>query len=335
MPFAEDFVKELESQGKNSYKLIERFVDISKAEDLHVDFKRKANPKSSVLEAEDKRNLAKALSGFAHSEGGLIIWGIKAERKDKNDPESPDVASGKDPIKNLSAFVANLNNELKIATRPPVDGARNFACPKSNGSGYAVTVIPISENPPHRAEGCNNHFYKRSGSNFYHLEPFDLRDLISRQNYPKVGIEVGWNPVGHYTATHRFYELRVAISNAGPTILEKWRFQFEISDAIYYQDQIGSRHPFLDYFQFTGENSGTWKRVTFTSFPGTQTLLTLMPEENVKLFGKDDGKFHLTYAVTQEVLALGGSRIYWKFFSENTPAQRGSLTVNRGSFCDY
>jgi len=50
---------------------IRDFVKNEEAEDLHLDFKIFAG--SGKFSDEEKRSLAKALSGFANSDGGFII----------------------------------------------------------------------------------------------------------------------------------------------------------------------------------------------------------------------------------------------------------------------
>jgi hypothetical protein len=63
------------------------FLNCFTYEDLHLDFKQLQRP---FEHRDDKRNLAKALSGFANSDGGIIIWGIDAREKNGE----PDCSNG-------------------------------------------------------------------------------------------------------------------------------------------------------------------------------------------------------------------------------------------------
>jgi len=96
--FPELFLSKLESAETDAFKLVEAFVAESKAEDLYLDFTRKSKPNVAVLNDDDKKNLSKAMSGFANSVGGVIVWGVIAERGRK-DPELPDVATRLAPLK--------------------------------------------------------------------------------------------------------------------------------------------------------------------------------------------------------------------------------------------
>jgi hypothetical protein len=69
---------------------IRELVQRKQEETIFLEFKRKSHPTKAVLNDDDKKNYSVALSGFANSEGGVIVWGVKAA---KLDPESPDVAT--------------------------------------------------------------------------------------------------------------------------------------------------------------------------------------------------------------------------------------------------
>ena len=51
---------------------------------------------------------------------------------------------------------------------------------------------------PYRAEWSKKLFYKRAGSRFYEMEPFDIRDVISRGRYPKIQVETSWTSYKKY-----------------------------------------------------------------------------------------------------------------------------------------
>ena len=81
---AEELFKTLESLAANFQKPqspTTAIVDYCKnvlgaTERLHFDFKRKEEHQHPHLDGKDKRNLAKAVSGFANSGGGVLHWGI-------------------------------------------------------------------------------------------------------------------------------------------------------------------------------------------------------------------------------------------------------------------
>ena len=115
---AEELFNRFRERGIDEIReLVERKQD----ETIFLEFKRKAHPSKAALHDDDKKNYSVALSGFANSEGGVVVWGVKAE---KLGPESPDVATDLTPIANSHAFMSNLNSLTGEAVIPRVDRAR-------------------------------------------------------------------------------------------------------------------------------------------------------------------------------------------------------------------
>jgi len=59
---------------------------LSSVEKLHFDYKEKNDRSKPELDESDKKNLAKALSGFANSGGGVLLWGVDEEPRPKLKP---------------------------------------------------------------------------------------------------------------------------------------------------------------------------------------------------------------------------------------------------------
>ena len=85
---------------------IEEFITDRKAEDLFLDFKRSSdNGAGAKLSNNDRKNLAKAISGFANSEGGVVVvWGVDCSL----DEDGADVARAKVLKNNPSRFASLL-----------------------------------------------------------------------------------------------------------------------------------------------------------------------------------------------------------------------------------
>jgi hypothetical protein len=210
---------------------ITEWVMGGKAEDLYLDFTRKKSAGSGLLETDDKRAYAKALSGFANSDGGLLVWGVVAER-DKDDPESADVAKDVDPVSPLDVFLGELNKVVHYSTKPAVAGVQNIAVPENEGAnrGYVVSYVPAGTNPPYRAENeNNNNYYKRAGSSFYRMEPYDIRDVVFRFRYPKVELQLGYKAVDRRESAD-IYALRLDATNHGPTVLRGYKIEVTLPE---------------------------------------------------------------------------------------------------------
>jgi len=161
---------------------IQEFIDIHRQEDLYLEFK---SVSSRPFNKDDKKNFAKALSGFANSSGGIVVWGINARKN-----AGVDSASEQRPIAGLSRFLSDLNSFTGQFVSPVVDGVQHKKIPNGEDIGFAASLIPESESGPHMAKGGENRYYKRSGDSFYVMEHFDLEDMFGRRPHPNLKLTV-------------------------------------------------------------------------------------------------------------------------------------------------
>ena len=168
---------------------MQKFVDDRRAEETHLEFKTVSAP--TLKSVDDRRNLAKAISGFANSDGGLIIWGVDARKN----ADGVDCAVGLSPIENVALFGSRLNELSSEVTSPIVDGLRHNYWMDTDGSGFAATYVPASDSGPHMAKLGEGRYYKRSGDAFYKLEHFDLEDMFGRRPHPV--LELAYKVVPH------------------------------------------------------------------------------------------------------------------------------------------
>ncbi len=159
------------------------FVRLRKEEHLQLDFK---TVNDSSIDKDGRKNLAKYISGFANSAGGIIVWGIDARR----DSHGIDCAIDAPQINQLGQFVARLNELSGQSTSPVVDGVRHKAIETSSDQGYAVTLIPESGSGPHMAKLGEDRYYKRNGQQFLKMEHFDLEDMFGRRQKPDLKINI-------------------------------------------------------------------------------------------------------------------------------------------------
>lgn len=163
---------------------VEDFISQNQEEHLNLDFKTINN--SDLSHSDDKKNLAKSLSGFANSSGGIIVWGIDARKNS----DGVDCASARKEIDRLALFVSRLNELTGNATSPIVDGVRHKAIPIGGDRGFALTLVPGSDSGPHMAKFSEDRYYKRSGDSFYRMEHFDIEDMFGRRAKPELVMEI-------------------------------------------------------------------------------------------------------------------------------------------------
>lgn len=173
----------------NKYTEIKAYVNPpGKEENLYLEFKEKENPRTPDLSDSDKKNYAIALSGFANSSGGVLVWGVTCAKIG-----GTDTASRLMPIDYLRQFMSNLNDITGDAVTPLVEGVihEEIQIPNKENSGFLVTLIPESVVSPHRAEiKGTKQYYKRAGDGFYAMEHYDLEDMFGRRKKPRLSLEV-------------------------------------------------------------------------------------------------------------------------------------------------
>jgi Predicted transcriptional regulator containing an HTH domain and an uncharacterized domain shared with the mammalian protein Schlafen len=173
---------------------------------LHLDFKTIGN--ANMRGNDDKRNLAKCLSGFANSSGGIIVWGVDARKN----AQGIDCASAAAEIAPVRLFLSRLNELTGDAVSPIVDGIQHKAIETTQDSGFAVTLVPESESGPYMAKLGEDRYYKRSGDSFYKMEHFDLEDMFGRRQKPRLLIHLSNLSVPDDN-THE--DLRFNVQNTG------------------------------------------------------------------------------------------------------------------------
>jgi hypothetical protein len=138
-----------------------------------LDFKGAENIKPLDI----KKIWSEALSGFANTEGGVIIWGIDA----RPDPETHiDCASGLSLVQNPATFVSRLKELHSQSTDPPITGVDFWFSvdDATNDSGFVVSYVPESKFKPHRAEAAGRNYYIRAGDSFHVPSVSLLRNLF-------------------------------------------------------------------------------------------------------------------------------------------------------------
>ena len=161
---------------------LEKFVADGQEEDLQLDFKTVYDDK--LTKREDRRQFAQAVSGYANSSGGIIVWGIIA----KPDAAGIDRADDFKLVENAQLLLTRLNDLTGQATIPIVDGIKHRSVVFDALRGCVITLVPESAAGPHMAKLGEDRYYKRSGSSFYKMEHFDLHDMFGRRMRPDLRI---------------------------------------------------------------------------------------------------------------------------------------------------
>ena len=153
-------------------------------EEEWLDFKQARDINSNDVQ----QNWSKALSGFANTGGGILIWGIEA----KKDPATGvDCASAIALIDHPAALKSRLMHLHHQATDPPVLGVVVEQYVDSSGKGFVVCFVPESGFKPDRAEqDGKKQFYLRAGDDFVVMPVPVLRSMFFPRTKPNLRVEV-------------------------------------------------------------------------------------------------------------------------------------------------
>lgn len=192
----------------NTSSELQNFID-NEPESLYVDFKEVANPDKPMKNSDDKANFAKALSGFANSNGGVLIWGVHEDKNQKGEVTKREIKS----FKGVSKFIETLNDRAGKWVDPSVDGydAKPIWTNEQDDEGAVKVIIPKSDKTPHLNRE-DHRFWCRSGSNFMKMELFQIDDMFGRRPKPK--LEVNKREIIK-NQTDGSYSLRIGIVNNG------------------------------------------------------------------------------------------------------------------------
>lgn len=161
---------------------IEEFIADRRSEDLFLDFKRSSDDGSgNRLSNNDRKNLAKAISGFGNSEGGVIVWGVDCSL----DADGADVAHTEVFINNPTRFSSLLQGAVSGCTVPPHSGVENHVINVGEDRGFVVTLIPKSNSAPHQMLPDKKYLI-RAGSDFVPTPHDVLAGMFGKRPQPHV-----------------------------------------------------------------------------------------------------------------------------------------------------
>ena len=122
-------------------KFLEDLVTNKQAEDSYLEFKGVGK----IQDKDTKKYWSKALSGFANTEGGVVVWGIRAEKAPSVTDASNkiDTATDLDLADHPDTFAQKLKDVMLQATIDPVQGVQIRHLDKTpGGQGFVVCLIP-------------------------------------------------------------------------------------------------------------------------------------------------------------------------------------------------
>lgn len=228
MSRARDLYEYLKEKGEHGIKEI---IDPKDpwTEYLFVDYKRsKRQREVGPVNDDDRKNLAKAISGFGNSSGGLIVWGVKC----KKGPDGVDIPTKATPLKEVVKFRSQLEGLISGFTIPAHNGVENETIRvNDDGAGYLLTFIPKSDYAPLRSLKHDQYFL-RSGSSFQPVPHDALAGMFGKRPEPRLKLLSHPGRFQFANQNTLRFERVYSLKNDGVAMVDDVFFTFELSKTV-------------------------------------------------------------------------------------------------------
>lgn len=167
---------------------IEQMIHERREETLHLEFKCLSS--ASGFNRDDRKLIAKAITGFCNAEGGILIVGIETTRID-----GIDVATKTRPIAELE----RIHNLIKAAV-PEMLSPQHYGITVERISissapdrGFIIIAVPESDNRPHM-DILEQRYFRRGGDGTRVLVHQEIRELMLAGRVGALEIRCGMIP---------------------------------------------------------------------------------------------------------------------------------------------
>ena len=205
-------------------------------ESLNLEFK---SGDSLGFESKKKKEIAKDVSSFANSAGGIIIYGIN---ENNHVAESLSFLDGNSITKEWLEQIINSNIHRKIEGLLiiPVRFENNVS-----KTAYVIK-IPESNQAPHMAS--DNKYYKRYNFESVPMEEYEVRNLYNRLQKTDLSIvdiisQPGALAGGQDNYAWANFEIKVLVKNDSNSIEDRYKLELEIPNFL-----LRERNPNIEKF---------------------------------------------------------------------------------------
>ena len=187
-------------------------------ESLHLDYKAADALTGSKSIDAIKKEIAKDVSAFANSDGGVIIYGIS----ENSDPVKKHLPESLDPLLRTSFSKERLEQIINSNISPKIQGLRIHSISISIDKVIYVVVIPKSNTAHMVTAQGDKRYYKRYNFMAESMDAYEVQDVMNRSSHSSIKIECviirplitsyfPKNMIGNWTESAKYRSFRGAI----------------------------------------------------------------------------------------------------------------------------
>lgn len=237
-------------------KDLEELLNIGEPEGIHLEYKR------SLLLSRDKLpEITKAVSAFANSDGGVLVFGIEESKEEPSKPVKIDDGIGSEGLSREA-----LDQMLASGISPAVPGLTIREIDLGNSRRTFVIEVPKpTAAAPHQAS--DKRYYRRYNFHSQPMHDFDVRHLMQRLTTPD--LEVHCTAEGKDSPEGGIVQLALSVNNLSDAPALYTTLQVTaIGSAVNTISGImpGARRSFSSYPQLWINRNSCWEKAHRISY---------------------------------------------------------------------
>lgn len=196
-------------------------VENGEAENQFIECKSPDMPKFS---RDLQQQIAEAISGFANTNGGIIIVGMGTINKFHS---GLDILTQIEEIANINVFSKQVSVKIPTLTTPSANTIKYKIIKKSkkNTRGVLLIYIPQTQGEPYQSN-VDNYFYFRTGDEFK-IAPYDMiKRLFASTDRPDMHTRLSNSDINF--TKEGYYEIETIINNKSYAIAEQIYLMLEV-----------------------------------------------------------------------------------------------------------
>jgi len=300
-----------------TFKELEQYVSENPSENTYLDFKD-SRALTQWNEAQ-KDELAKDVSAFANSGGGMLIYGAKEKVQGDGTPRFDGFDGVGIPTSTTRETIENILTSEKYIHRK-IDGLliRPVPVPNVPGAVYLVIYVPRSERAPHM-HNPQGRYYKRYNFKSERMQGYEVEDIRNRTVYPQIDFLWKWKRDSRRSTGERhLYAINFSVKNIGTKTANKYRIE------VYFPAFLNPTvHSDMQHSAKVDEEIVDRIKHAVYIERRTESKHIIFPGEEIDFL-------ELEYSVDDQSFDLigQGHKFYWYLYLDDAPPQEGAVPLS-------